>query len=124
MLIEDLVKFGEDRGLERGLEQGLEQGREQVLARQFARRLGRPLDQTEGAALQARLRASGAERLSDVVLELEGDALARWLADPNASLRTHRLALPGLGPTPVARAAARVVGPRHGGRGFCLRPGR
>jgi hypothetical protein len=61
VVIEDLVKFGEDiglqkglergleqgleRGLEQGLERGLEQGLEQGLApllRQFGRRLGRP----------------------------------------------------------------------------------
>jgi hypothetical protein len=33
VIIEDLVKFGEDRGLERGLKRGLEQGREQGLER-------------------------------------------------------------------------------------------
>jgi hypothetical protein len=77
---------GREQGLTQGREQGLTQGREQVLARQLSRRLGRPLGEAETATLHARLSTLGAERLSDVVLELEGDALAAWLADPHASL--------------------------------------
>ncbi|HEU4412134.1 MAG TPA: hypothetical protein VFS43_43230 [Polyangiaceae bacterium] len=76
---------GLSQGLAQGREQGLSQGREQVLSRQFARRLGRALGEAEAQALRARLASLGADRLSDVVLELEGDALARWLVDPNAS---------------------------------------
>lgn len=76
---------GLTQGREQGLNQGLTQGREQVLSRQFARRLGRALGEAEAQALRTRLTSLGAERLSDVVLELEGEMLARWLRDPNAS---------------------------------------
>ncbi len=69
---------------QRNREQGRTQGREQVLTRLFARRLGRPLGDAEVATLHGRLATLGADRLSDVVLELAGDALARWLADPDA----------------------------------------
>lgn len=70
---------------QRTREQGLAQGREQVLSRLFARRLGRALGEAEAQVLHARLASLGAERLSDVVLELEGDALAGWLNDPATS---------------------------------------
>jgi hypothetical protein len=76
---------GLTQGREQGLNQGLVQGREQVLSRMFARRLGRALGEGEARALRARLVSLGAERLSDVVLEFEGDALASWLSDPDAT---------------------------------------
>jgi hypothetical protein len=83
VIIEDLVKFGEDRGLEKGLEQGLERGLAPLL-RLFSRRLGRPLDEDERGELRRRLEVLGPERLGDVVLDLDSDALGRWLADPDA----------------------------------------
>jgi hypothetical protein len=76
---------GREQGLTQGREQGLTQGREQVLSRLFARRLGRALGEAEAQTLRTRLATLGPERLSDLVLELEGDALTRWLADPNAA---------------------------------------
>ncbi len=79
VIIEDLVKFGEDRGLEKGLERGLA-----PLLRQFRRRLGRPLDEHERVEVRRRLEALGPERLGDVVLDLGGAELGRWLADPDA----------------------------------------
>jgi len=72
VIIEDLVKFGEDRGEARG--------QLAVLTRLFGRRLGRALTAAEVATLQQRLGAEGVERLSDVVLELDAAALAAWLS--------------------------------------------
>jgi hypothetical protein len=92
VIIEDLVKFGEDMGLQKGLEQGLEQGLERglerglaPLLRLFGRRLGRPLDEREQAEVRRRLEALGPDRLGDVVLDLGADELGRWLADPDAT---------------------------------------
>lgn len=56
----------------------------QSLEHQFARRLGRPLTPGDHATLAERLSALGADRLGDVVLDLDRDALAQWLADPDA----------------------------------------
>jgi len=78
VIIEDLVKFGEDRGEARGEARG----QLAVLTRQAGRRLGRPLTAAEVATLQRRLGAEGVERLSDVVLELDAAALAAWLSTP------------------------------------------
>ncbi len=54
------------------------------LVRLIERRLDRKLTEDERAMLLARLDLVGAVRLGDVVLDLEADALARWLADPDA----------------------------------------
>jgi hypothetical protein len=76
IIIEDLVKFGEDRGFDRGVDRSFE--------RQFARRLGRPLTSFERETLERRRVDVGVERLDDVVLTFGRDALAVWLADPSA----------------------------------------
>jgi len=51
----------------------------------FARRLGRAVTPTEHAELLRRLGTLGAARIGDVVLDLAPEALAAWLADPNAT---------------------------------------
>jgi hypothetical protein len=56
----------------------------QPLRHLFERRLGRRLDAAEQALLQRRLATLGADRLGDVVLDLDAGALAVWLADPDA----------------------------------------
>src|SRR4051812_46826434 len=77
VVIEDLVKFGEDRGYERG--------RTETWVRRFARRLGRALTNSERATVAQRLAALGDERLADVVLSPSGpEALVTWLGDPTA----------------------------------------
>ncbi len=88
---QNAVKKIEQRAAERALEQGLERGLERGLARglapmvhQFSRRLGRPLTDAERVTLNTRLDALGPERIGDVVLDLAPDALAAWLADPDA----------------------------------------
>jgi hypothetical protein len=51
----------------------------------YALRLGRPVTPAERATLRLRLDTSGPERVGAVVLQLAPDALAAWLADPNAT---------------------------------------
>jgi hypothetical protein len=72
VIIEDLVKFGEDRG------------RMKTYVRQFGRRLGRALTDSERATVEQRLEALGEERLDDVVLSSGPETLAAWLGDPTA----------------------------------------
>jgi len=72
VIIEDLVRIGEDRGCER------------MLVRLVARRLGRPLTGSERTTLVERQEALGEERLDDVLLSFGPEALAAWLADPTA----------------------------------------
>ncbi len=76
---EDAVQKSIQRGRTEGLQQGL-----QLVQHQFARRLGRPLTEGETATLLARFDTVGPDRLGDVVLDLTSDALADWLADPDA----------------------------------------
>jgi hypothetical protein len=76
VIIEDLVKFGEDRGYDRG--------RKETYVRQFAWRLGRALTDRESATVEHRLQVLGDERLIDMVLSSSPEALAAWLADPAA----------------------------------------
>jgi hypothetical protein len=56
-----------------------------LLAHLVERRLARPLESAERAALVRRLGTLGPERLGDVVLDLTPEALAAWLAAPDAS---------------------------------------
>jgi len=56
----------------------------QPLVHLFTRKLGRPLAATERDRLRERLTTLGAERLGDVVLDLDRDALAAWLTAPDA----------------------------------------
>ena len=69
-----------DEGRSEGVDKGLG-----PVEHMFARRLGRPLVDAERAELLRRLDTLGASRIGDVVLDLERDALATWLADPNAT---------------------------------------
>ena len=68
--------------------EGRDEGRNEGLGaveHQFARRLGRSVTPAEQAELLRRLGTLGAARIGDVVLDLEREALAVWLADPNAT---------------------------------------
>lgn len=76
VVIEDLVKFGEDRGFDRG--------RMETHLRLFGRRLGRALTEAERAVLVQRMTTLGQERVDDVLLTYGAEALAAWLADPTA----------------------------------------
>lgn len=74
------------------LAQGRAEGKAEGIAKVFdavermcERRLARPLRADESATLLARIDTLGAERIGDVLLDLEPDALARWIAAPDAS---------------------------------------
>lgn len=54
------------------------------LVRVCARRIARALTDEERETLSARLFTHSADSLGDVVLDLDPDALARWLHDPDA----------------------------------------
>jgi predicted transposase YdaD len=82
-----VYKQGRKEGIEKGREQGLEKGREQGLKpfeRLLERRVGRALSEAEHRTLSERVATLGPDRLSDVALELSGEALAAWLNDANA----------------------------------------
>ena len=64
--------------------EGKQEGRVATHARVFAKRLGRPLSDAEHAILAERLDRLGEDRLVDLFLTHDGDALAAWLADPTA----------------------------------------
>ena len=78
VLVEALAQR-EDKGRKEGLDQGIG-----PLVHQFERRLRRTLSEEERSVLQGRLGSHGPARLGDVVLDLDPEVLARWLADPNA----------------------------------------
>ncbi|WP_437932445.1 hypothetical protein WMF37_25360 [Sorangium sp. So ce291] len=76
---------GYELGLQRGYELGLQRGRLQMAARVCTIRIGRPLTQAETAALAERLERLHVDRVGEVVVSFSADALAGWLADPNAT---------------------------------------
>ncbi|WP_437312013.1 hypothetical protein [Sorangium sp. So ce388] len=78
-------EFGLQCGYELGFQRGYELGRLQMASRVYAIRLGRPLTEAETAALAERLERLHEDRVSEVVLSFSADALAGWLADPNAT---------------------------------------
>jgi hypothetical protein len=64
---------------------GAQRGEQKVLVLLFEKRLGRPLDETEKATLFQRLGALGSDRMLDIPFELSPEALASWLANPQAA---------------------------------------
>lgn len=75
----ELVPEAADEAVQRGRLEGL-----QPLQHQFERRLSRPLIPSEQAILRQRLATLGADRLGDVVLDMDAATLSAWLADPAA----------------------------------------
>ena len=57
------------------------EGEVKALAPIVARKLGRALTPEEHVALRTKLSAVGPERVGDIVLDLPGDELARWLGE-------------------------------------------
>ena len=78
------VEKGIERGIERGIEKGIEKGIKKDVTRLVERRLRRPLSEQEQATLVGRIDTLGVDRIHDVLFELPAEALAPWLADPNA----------------------------------------
>ncbi|WP_437869150.1 hypothetical protein [Sorangium sp. So ce363] len=79
-------RAGEQRGQERRERRGRERGERQAIAellgRLFARRLGRRPTAEEERSIIERARAIGPGEVEDALLDLEADALVRWLAEP------------------------------------------
>ncbi|WP_148313262.1 hypothetical protein [Sorangium cellulosum] len=69
-------------GLDEGKRLGLDEGKRLALARLFEKRLGRAMTDDERSTLAERLARLGEERLDEVVLTLDGETLAAWLANP------------------------------------------
>ncbi len=65
------------------IEEGRVAGQLAVIARQCARKIGRELTDDERAALREKLATAGAEVIGDVVIDLDRDALARWIVAPS-----------------------------------------
>jgi hypothetical protein len=72
---QDLCQKANEKGIEKALG---------ALERQFTRKLQRALTPDEHTTLVRRLDTHGPERLGDVVLDLDRDALEHWLTDPDA----------------------------------------
>ena len=75
-----VYKQGKEKGREEGRELGVG-----LLAHQFERRLARSLTSVEREVLVRRLDTLGPARLGDLVFDGSPEALAAWLAAPDAS---------------------------------------
>ncbi len=87
-LIVEIQKWYEEhkQGIrQEGRLEGEHEGRVATHARIFSKRLGRPLSDAEHAVLAERLDRLGEDRIVDLFLTHDGEALAAWLADPAAS---------------------------------------
>lgn len=78
-LVEELERGAIERGIKRGIERGM-----LPVFRLFERKLSRTPTEREHGEIVRRLSVLGADRLADVVLDLDGAQLAAWLADPDA----------------------------------------
>ncbi len=83
---EKALKLGREEGQRAGREEGQRAGREaaigELLGRLFARRVGRPPTVEEERSIVERSQALGPGEVEDALLDLEGDALVHWLAEP------------------------------------------
>lgn len=80
MTAEDYVEAIREEGTRKGRSEGMEV----LVAHQIERRLRRPLTEGERVTLRARVKALGAEQVSDLASDLAADALSAWLAAENA----------------------------------------
>lgn len=81
-MIIEAERRGERRGEERGEERGKQQAIAELLGRLFTRRIGRRPTAEEERSIIERARAIGPGEVEDALLDLEADALVRWLAEP------------------------------------------
>ena len=72
-----------DAGRKEGRQEGRQEGLGAVV-HQFERKVGRALTDKVREVLYARATERGVEHLGDVVLDLDGPALATWLVTPAA----------------------------------------
>ncbi|WP_437547656.1 hypothetical protein WME97_47020 [Sorangium sp. So ce367] len=80
-IIGEMIIEAERRGELRGEERAQEAIAE-LLGRLFARRIGRRPTADEAHLILERARANGPGEVTDALLDLEGEALVRWLAEP------------------------------------------
>ena len=84
VIIEDLVKYGEDlgyaKGIREGIREGIRQGIRQERLRMLSYRLGRALTTYEQEPLGARVAAMTSKRFYPFVLQANVDELEAWLA--------------------------------------------
>lgn len=73
-IIGEMIIEAEQRGEQKAIAE--------LLGRLFARRLGRRPTPEEERMVVERARASGPGEVEDALLDLEGEALVRWLAEP------------------------------------------
>ncbi|WP_437309644.1 hypothetical protein [Sorangium sp. So ce388] len=81
-IIGEMIIEAEQRGEQRGQERGKQEAIAELLGRLFARRLGRRPNAEEERSIIERARALGPGEVEDALLDLEGEALVRWLAEP------------------------------------------
>jgi hypothetical protein len=77
-IIGEMIIEAEQRGEDRGKQQAIVE----LLGRLFARRIGRRPTADEERWILERARSTGPGEVEDALLDLEGDALVRWLAEP------------------------------------------
>ncbi|HTN89693.1 MAG TPA: hypothetical protein VL242_38720 [Sorangium sp.] len=81
-IIGEMIIEAEQRAEQRGQERGKQEAIAELLGRLFARRLGRRPNAEEERSIIERARALGPGEVEDALLDLEGEALVRWLAEP------------------------------------------
>ncbi|WP_434041650.1 MULTISPECIES: hypothetical protein [Sorangium] len=81
-IIGEMIIEAEQRGELRGEERGEQKAIAALLGRLFARRLGRRPTADEERSIVERARALGPGEVEDALLDLDGEALVRWLAEP------------------------------------------
>ena len=77
-IIEDMILEAEQRGKLEGQQKAIAE----LLGRLFARLVGRSPTTEEERSIVERARALGPGEVEDALLDLERDALVRWLAEP------------------------------------------
>lgn len=78
------IRESEERGEARGEARGAEKAISELLGRLFARRIGRSPTEDEERSILERSRVAGAGKVEDALLDLEREALLRWLAEPTS----------------------------------------
>ncbi|WP_437929233.1 hypothetical protein WMF37_08170 [Sorangium sp. So ce291] len=81
-IIGEMILEAEQKAEQKGQKQGREEAIAELLGRLFARRVGRRPTTEEERAIVERARALGPGEVEDALLDLDGDALIRWLAEP------------------------------------------
>lgn len=83
--VSETLRTAFEKGEKLGIEKGEKLGIEKALRRLFKRRLGRDLTPSEVQALAVHVSAGFAEQATDRAFSLEGEALAQWLLDSEAT---------------------------------------